>query len=208
MTRWAAAQGEHIDRVLLTFTAEGLADSGEWDEIAVGEEAVRERARALVLALGGKPAPGSGVSGGIIGGMIGAPIGGPIGGAQAAQESASEVAPVFPAPGRRGVIVVERPADAEGTAALPELIALAKAARRSGVLVLFEFEQGTGSAIWDLFTALKQPTWGLALQPDDSEGQSPFRESFGRVKRADFPPGRGFAVAGGRVTPVHVALHS
>ncbi|TDP95548.1 S-DNA-T family DNA segregation ATPase FtsK/SpoIIIE [Leucobacter luti] len=208
LTRWAAAQGEHIDRVLLTFTAEGLADSGEWDEIAVGEEAVRERARALVLALGGKPAPGSGVSGGMIGGLIGAPIGGPIGGAQAAQESASEVAPVFPAPGRRGVIVVERPADAEGTAALPELIALAKAARRSGVLVLFEFEQGTGSAIWDLFTALKQPTWGLALQPDDSEGQSPFRESFGRVKRADFPPGRGFAVAGGRVTPVHVALHS
>ena len=102
--------------------------------------------------------------------------------------------------------MIERPADAEGTEALPELIALAKAARRSDVLVLFEFEQGSGSAIWDLFSALKQPNWGLALQPDSTEGQSPFREPVGRVKRADFPVGRGVAIESGRVQPVHVAF--
>lgn len=211
LTRWAAAQGELVDRVLLTFSEDGLGSDGDWEEVVVGEERVRDRARSLVQALGGKPASGGSAAAGLIGGLIGGPIGGPatppIGGqiGSAAGTPAPDL-PVFPAPGRRGVIVVERPADAEGTVALPELIALAKAARRSRVLVLFEFEQGTGSAIWDLFTALKQPNWGLALQPDASEGQSPFRETFGRVKRADFPPGRGFSVASGRVTPVHVAL--
>jgi S-DNA-T family DNA segregation ATPase FtsK/SpoIIIE len=89
---------------------------------------------------------------------------------------------------------------------MAELVALAKVARRSEVLVLFEFEQGAGGAAWDLFAALKQPRWGLTLQPDAQESQSPFRESVGRVQRADFPPGRGFAIEGGRVSPVHVAV--
>ncbi|UOQ56477.1 FHA domain-containing protein [Leucobacter allii] len=110
-----------------------------------------------------------------------------------------------PAPGARGVIVVERPTDVEGTAALPVLVALAKAARRARALVVFEFEQGAAAGIWELFTALRQPRWGIALQPDAAESQTPFRESFGRVSRADFPPGRGFAVEGGRLTPVHIA---
>lgn len=105
----------------------------------------------------------------------------------------------------RTVVVVERPTEAEGTAALTELVALAKVARRADALVLFEFEQGTGAGVWDLFSALKQPTWGLALQPDEGESQSPFRERLGRVKRTNFPPGRGFAIEGGRVTPIHVA---
>lgn len=113
---------------------------------------------------------------------------------------------VFPRPGARGVIIVERPADAEGTAAMPELVALAKVARRAEVLVIFEFELGAGGSTWELFSAIKQPRWGLMLQPDAGESQSPFRESIGRVQRADFPPGRGFAIENGRVTPVHVAL--
>jgi S-DNA-T family DNA segregation ATPase FtsK/SpoIIIE len=106
----------------------------------------------------------------------------------------------------RGVIVVERPTEAEGTEALPILVALAKAARRADVLVLFEFEQGAAAGVWDLYSALKQPRWGLALQPDEGDGGSPFRENFGRVKRADFPVGRGFAIESGRVLPIHVAV--
>ncbi|MFC7764718.1 hypothetical protein [Leucobacter soli] len=109
-------------------------------------------------------------------------------------------------PEHPGLVVVERAADAEGTAALPQLIALAKAARRSGTLVLFELETGSAGGIWELFSALRQPRWGLTLQPDDAEAQTPFREDLGRVRRADFPPGRGFAIEAGRVTPIHVAL--
>jgi S-DNA-T family DNA segregation ATPase FtsK/SpoIIIE len=141
------------------------------------------------------------VIGGPIGGRSGEPAAGAVDGTMEKPEPM-----IFPRRGARGVIVVERPADAEGTSALPALVALAKVARRADVLVLFEFEQGTAGGVWDLFNALRQPRWGLALQPDDGESQTPFRESFGRVKRADFPPGRGFAVEGGRVTPVHVAL--
>lgn len=210
LERWAAGRGERLDTVLLTMIPEGLRSQGGWGRVAYGEDEVRDLARELTVALGGRPAarPGMAPIGGLIGGPIGAPAG-LIGARDGAGDEANEAGDadplVFPRPGARGVVIVERPAEAEGTEALAELVALARAARRSEVLVLFEFEQGTGAGIWDLFTALKQPGWGLALQPDNGEGQSPFRESFGRVKRADFPPGRGFAVESGRVTPVHVA---
>jgi S-DNA-T family DNA segregation ATPase FtsK/SpoIIIE len=88
---------------------------------------------------------------------------------------------------------------------LPILVALAKTAKRADVLVLFEFEQGAAAGVWDLYSALKQPRWGLALQPDEGDGGSPFRENFGRVQRADFPVGCGFAVESGRIQPVLVA---
>ncbi|MEJ6488268.1 FtsK/SpoIIIE domain-containing protein [Leucobacter sp. USCH14] len=199
-TRWAGGRGDAVERVLLTFTARGLTASEDWEQIALGEDEVRDRARALTSALGGKPAARRAVPLGIGTGIIGDPS------RAASAPEAEETPEVFPPEGTRAVVVIERPTDAEGSDALPELIALAKVARRSDVLVLFEFEQGSGSAIWDLFTALKQPNWGLALQPDSSEGQSPFREPFGRVKRADFPVGRGLAIESGRVRPIHVAL--
>ncbi len=204
--RWAEGRGEELDTVLLTMIPEGLRAHAGWGRVGYGEDEVRDLARELTVALGGRPAGRPGIA--PIGGMIGGPIGAPAAliGDRGGEHGAGETdPPVFPRPGTRGVVVVERPAEAEGTEALAELVALARAARRSEVLVLFEFEQGTGAGIWDLFTALKQPGWGLALQPDEGEGQSPFRETFGRVKRADFPPGRGFAVESGRVTPVHVA---
>ncbi|WP_307866447.1 FtsK/SpoIIIE domain-containing protein [Leucobacter chromiisoli] len=159
--RRAEREAAMSERILLTFTSDGLALAGAWDRIACGEEEVGAAARELAGALREKR---------------GAPL-----------------------------VAVERPAEAEGTRALPELVALAKAARRSPALVLFEFETGTAGAIWELLAALRQPGWGLALQPDEGEGQTPFREPFGRVRRADFPPGRGFAIENGRVVPVQVA---
>ncbi|MBL3685866.1 FHA domain-containing protein [Leucobacter zeae] len=202
MRRWAAARGEAVEAALLTLSPDGLRSASDWDRTALGEDEVRGLGAAFVRAIGGPPVePARGVPGG-----VGGPIGGPPGIATPGTATPPPEPIVFPSPGARGIIVVERPADAEGTAALPVLIALAKAARRSDVLVIFEFEQGAAGGIWDLFNALKQPRWGLALQPDDSESQTPFRESFGRVKRADFPRGRGFAVESGRVAPVHVAL--
>lgn len=111
-----------------------------------------------------------------------------------------------PSFGSRGVIVVERPGEWEGTDALPSLVALAKEARRAAPLVLFEFESGAENGGWELFSALKRPRWGIALQPDETEGRSPFREGFGRSAHTAFPPGRGFVVETGRVAPVQIAL--
>lgn len=221
ITRWATQRGEEVDRVLLSFASEAeMPQWGtSWEHAAHGETKVEALARDLVAALGGRPhARAQDFAGALAGGAVGDTLGGVLGLGRdtrtdtgvastgtAGSEGGESRAFEFPAPGRRGVIVVERPVDAEGTAALPQLVALAKAAKRASVLVLFEFEQGAGGAVWELFTALKQPAWGLSLQPDEGEGQTPFRESVGRVARSDFPPGRGFAIERGRVTPVHVA---
>ncbi|MFT4232473.1 MAG: FtsK/SpoIIIE domain-containing protein, partial [Leucobacter sp.] len=141
LERCAAARGERVEKILLTFAAEGLGAFGAWDRAAQGEEQVRELAGELVIALGGRPVrvpgglPGEGAG---IGGPIG---GGPIGGgeegsiglvgdsgiaadpvrAEAPRGEAGTESPrvVFPSPGKRGVIVVERSADAEGTEAMP-----------------------------------------------------------------------------------------
>lgn len=216
LQRFAVSRNEPFDTVLLTLVPNGLRVLHRWGRVAHGEEAVRDLARELTIALGGKPAGrGSFASrSGPIEGLVGAPIGVSDGGSVVGKNGTASGTEVpggvdqlrFPHPGARSVVVVERPAEAEGTEAIAELVALAKAARRADTLVLFEFEQGTGAGIWDLFAALKQPAWGLALQPDEGESQSPFRETFGRVKRADFPPGRGFAIESGRVTPVQVAV--
>jgi S-DNA-T family DNA segregation ATPase FtsK/SpoIIIE len=212
LDRWASAQGEDLERVLLTLHPKGLQSRQHWDRAACGEDEVKALAEELVVAMGGKPVASGG---GLIGGLIGGPIGGGLIGSgtlpgdEAAASQLGTPAPEpleFPEYGARGVIVVERPADAEGTSALAALVALAKIARKSNVLVLFEFENGTGNAIWELFSALKQPNWGLSLQPDADEPQTPFRESLGRVKRADFPPGRGYAIQSGKVTPIQVAM--
>ena len=218
--RWATARGDPVRAILLTLAREGRPSNdaprvrpagratptqqaeGVWDTKACGESDVAELARTLTIELGGKPPRPAARNDLLVGGL----------GTSAVEEEprGPDPEPVVSAASQpdaaRTVIVVERPAEAEGTAALPELVALAKAARRAHALVLFECEQGTTGAIWDLFAALKQPTWGLALQPDEGDTQSPFREQFGRVKRANFVPGRGFAVERGRVMPVHVAI--
>ena len=217
LRRWAAGRGESVDSVLLSFAEDGPLQRCRWSRVASTDSAIDTLARQLVQALGGKPASarsvqfaGGGFGGGLIGDML--------------NESAAEEAPSrqgalatddrdarepqfrFPAQGARGVIVIERPAEGEGSIAISQLVALAKAARRASVLVIFEYEIGTAGAIWELYQALKQPRWGISLQPDDGASQHPFTESLGRVKRADFPPGRGFAFESGTVTPVHVAL--
>ena len=207
--RWAGERGEEVDAVLLSLVESGLAAELGWSRIAIGERAVAELAAELTRALGGKPADSGGLFGGSLWGD-GIASGGEDAGARefdaAVGQGGGDSAPVFPRAGARGLIVVERAADAEDTDAVPHLVALAKAARRSDALVLFEFETGRAAGVWELFVALKQPKWGLSLQPDHEESQTPFREDLGRVKRTDFPPGRGFAVEAGRVVPIHVAF--
>ncbi|WP_017792803.1 FtsK/SpoIIIE domain-containing protein [Leucobacter salsicius] len=218
--RWARGRNEPARRILLTFARAGLqqaqsesaqsAPVGGWDRIACGEDEVAALARELTLELGGKP-PRVMVPVGLLAGV---PAAGAVdtGKLDAGKPDAGKVVEETVADqgslhgSERLVVVVERPAEAEGTVALAELVALAKAARRANALVIFEFEQGAGASVWELLSALKQPTWGLSLQPDEGESQSPFRENLGRVKRANFVPGRGFVIESGRVTPVQVAL--
>lgn len=118
--------------------------------------------------------------------------------------AASACAAALAAGGGPRVVVVERAIDAEGTPAGDALIALARAARRSGALVVFEFESGTSRGL-GLRQALAQPTWGLAMRPDGSDGALPFRERLDLVANQSFPAGRGIAIEAGRSRPVQVA---
>ncbi|MGO1538021.1 MAG: FtsK/SpoIIIE domain-containing protein [Leucobacter sp.] len=180
-SRWVAARDETLESVLLSFATGGLGESRAWDRMATVEDDVAQLAAELTVALGGTR------------------------GSMHALE-ANALPPMFPRTSTRGVIVVEQPAAAQSSTALAELIALVKISRRAGILMLVEYEQGAAHAAWELFSALKQPSWGVSLQPDSGDSQSPFRESFGSVKRSDFPPGRGFCAQAGHVTPVHIAV--
>lgn len=180
VSRWATSVARPATTVLLSLAGSGgasqCATAVAWDRVARGEEQVGALAAELAARLAAAA-------------VAVAPD-------PAAAESTAH-------PGHL-IVAVERANDAGGPA-IASLAALARAARRSGSLVLIECELGRAGASWELLTALKQPTWGLALQPDDRDTQTPFREDLGRSSQADSPPGRGFAIERGRVTPIHVA---
>ena len=56
-----------------------------------------------------------------------------------------------------------------------------------------------------MLQALRGDLYGLALQPDQNDGLTIFKTPFPRANRGDFPPGRGYLVADGRVTLLQVA---
>jgi len=54
----------------------------------------------------------------------------------------------------------------------------------------------------------KSPRQGIALKPDSYDGDTLFKVPFGRVKRTDFPDGRGIFVQAGRAVTMHVPFAS
>ncbi|MDQ1246908.1 MAG: segregation ATPase FtsK/SpoIIIE, family, partial [Actinomycetota bacterium] len=110
--------------------------------------------------------------------------------------------------GPRLVVVIESPADWQSTAADGPLTDLVKAVRLHGQFVIAEGETGTMSASYGLLQQLKADRTGLALQPDQMDGDTLFRTSFPRLNRAAFPQGRGLLVQDGAMARVQVALAS
>lgn len=201
LERAASAASYEIDSVLLTSSGHGLVGEREWSIAAVGAERVAAVAEQLIHALGGV----SGRAGGRWAQATYTGLGAP-GDRGAGTEASARIAHrEFPRAGCRGLIVVEGALELENTEAIQALVALVKVARRSEVLVVCECEHGLATAAWELFMAIQQPNWGIALQPDQHDSRSPFREDFGRVRRADFPPGRGFLVSDGKAEAVQLA---
>jgi S-DNA-T family DNA segregation ATPase FtsK/SpoIIIE len=103
------------------------------------------------------------------------------------------------------LIAIESPGEfLNGPADLP-LQDLLKAARSAGHLVLAEGETSSMSGSWPLLAALRFSRRGLALQPDQTDGDMVFKTTFPRLRRSDFVPGRGMLVADGRAKRVQVA---
>jgi len=84
------------------------------------------------------------------------------------------------------------------------LLGLIRSARRNGHLVIAESETQTWLSSWPLIGELRSERRGIALQPDQADGDSLFRTSFPRVRRTDFPVGRGLYVQTGHARTVQL----
>ncbi|MCP4380553.1 MAG: FHA domain-containing protein, partial [Hyphomicrobiales bacterium] len=82
---------------------------------------------------------------------------------------------------------------------------LVKAVRTAGGFLVAEAETSTMGS-WPLQAAIKASRYGIALQPDQLDGDTMYKVPFGRVARADFPAGRGFMVRSGVARRVQCAV--
>lgn len=80
------------------------------------------------------------------------------------------------------------------------------ACKTAGAFVVGEGESGSVNGSWPLLQLVRSGRQGIALQPDQTVGDFLFQTPFPRVARADFPPGRGMYVRGGKAFRVQVAV--
>jgi S-DNA-T family DNA segregation ATPase FtsK/SpoIIIE len=104
------------------------------------------------------------------------------------------------------LIVIEGLTDFLSGPAEMALQEMLKVVKVSDHLLIADSETSTLSQSWPLVQAVRSARRGLALQPDQSEGDSIFRTSFPRLSRAEFPPGRGLLVEGGKTRRIQVAI--
>jgi S-DNA-T family DNA segregation ATPase FtsK/SpoIIIE len=103
-------------------------------------------------------------------------------------------------------VMIENYTELTGTPAEKPMEAFVKLATRKEQLVIGESESSTWSKAFTLAGAFKSGRNGLLLTPGDTDGETLMNTPLGRIRRKDFPPGRGFLVTAGRATKIHVAL--
>lgn len=102
-------------------------------------------------------------------------------------------------------LVIDGISDFTGTGVENELDKLIRLASRTGQFIVGENESGTWSQAFTLGQAFKAGRRGVILQPGEGEADTLFGTQLGRTKPADYPPGRGFLISGGRPRKVQVA---
>ena len=108
--------------------------------------------------------------------------------------------------GQRYAVVIEAVNEFVSTPADAPLAAMIKTLARLGHVVIAEAETTTLGGAWPLLSAVKSGRTGLALQPEQGDGTMVYKTDFPRSRRADYPPGRGLLVEGGRVRLLQVAI--
>jgi S-DNA-T family DNA segregation ATPase FtsK/SpoIIIE len=106
--------------------------------------------------------------------------------------------------GPSAIVLEDLSAFLGGSAEAP-LQDLIKACRAAGVFVATDCET-SAMASWPLHLAVKASRHGIALQPDQFDGDTVFKTPFPRMSRAEFPAGRGIYVRRGTGRRVQVAL--
>jgi S-DNA-T family DNA segregation ATPase FtsK/SpoIIIE len=126
--------------------------------------------------------------------------------AQRAAELANEL-PLVPDSAPAISVFIENIAEFIGGPAENPLQALAKVCIAEDRFLVIEGETSTLTSNFGLLAQAKSSRAGIALQPDTSDGPSVYRTNFPpRLNRADFPPGRGLLVGGGKATVVQIAM--
>lgn len=104
------------------------------------------------------------------------------------------------------VIVVESIGDLLNGPADMALQDLIKACRAMDRFVIVEGETSSVASSWPLLQAAKAGRYGMAMQPEQIDGDALYKTSFPRTSRGEFPHGRGLYVRSGRVARVQVPL--
>lgn len=104
------------------------------------------------------------------------------------------------------VVIIEAVGDLLNSSADLSLQELLKACRTQERFVIAEGETSSLGGSWPLLQAVKSSRYGIALQPEQIDGDSLYKTSFGRLNKAEFPPGRGLFVSSGKTFRVQVAL--
>lgn len=104
------------------------------------------------------------------------------------------------------ILVIEGLGEYVSTPVETALVEVIKAARRNGHLVVGEQETSAWTSGWPLISEIRNARHGIVMQPDPADGDMLFKESFPRIKRTDYPLGRGVYVRSGKQWTVQVPL--
>jgi S-DNA-T family DNA segregation ATPase FtsK/SpoIIIE len=102
------------------------------------------------------------------------------------------------------VVMLEGLGELIGTPSEQAIVELIRLARRNGHFIIGESETAGWGSSWPLISEIRNSRRGLVMQPDSSDGDGLFRVAFPRMKRADFPPGRGVFVESGKPATVQL----
>ncbi len=193
-------------RVYLSTTKTRL-HSLDWEHSA----ATAEECQKIVLGLLGDSSEASASSTELFGSAGGAPVlfGGipvPTPAPVSTLQQTSTPNPYCPGGFDSLVLVIDDVADFEGTEAEASIAKLLKVLRARSAQVLVICDPNTVSAAWNIFAQLKLARNGILLQPDEADHGTLLRAAFTRVKRHDFPEGRGYLSRNGKLNLVQVAL--
>jgi len=107
--------------------------------------------------------------------------------------------------GRILIVIEDMPHLSDGPADRP-MRALLQAMNDSEHMLIGEAEISRASGSIGVLGEWKAGRQGIVLKPDTYDGEAIFKTPFGRVKRSDFPVGRGIFVQAGRAVTVQMPL--
>lgn len=106
---------------------------------------------------------------------------------------------------QRLAVVIETLPEFAGSVAEYELDRLVRLLIREDQFVVGEGETSTWQQAYTLAAPLKAGRRGILLVPGEMDGDTLMSTPLGRIRRVDFPPGRGFFIRNGRATKLQIA---